>query len=91
MVLTAIGGVILIAGLVLLAMKMRGWMLAVTAGVLWLLAMGIYAAYRAGGFYSPYGGLAAESIGPAITTALGFLIFFIGVGALLYVMRRHRR
>ena len=87
-ILTAIGAIVLIAGLVLLAMRRRGWMMAVTAGALWLLAMGLYALYRAGGFYGPAGGLAAGSAGPLVTTILGFLIFFTGVGVLIYIMRK---
>ncbi|MEM2203502.1 MAG: hypothetical protein QXI22_04010 [Sulfolobales archaeon] len=88
-VLTAIGVIVLLAGLAMFAMKKSGWMLAVAVGALWLLAMGIYAAYKASGFYGPVG-LAAGSAGPLVTTIIGFLIFFLGVGAFLYVMRKRR-
>lgn|GEM_PF-1079685 len=89
--LISIGLAVLIAGAAMAFMRVRGWLAALSVGGLWLFGMALYAVYKYSGFYSPTGGLAQGTIAPAMTTALGFLIFLVGVGIFVYVYRRIRR
>ncbi|MDT7894917.1 MAG: hypothetical protein RQ855_01820 [Desulfurococcales archaeon] len=89
--LISIGLAILIAGMVMAFIRVRGWLAALSVGGLWLFGMALYAIYKYSGFYSPTGGLAQSTIAPAMTTILGFLLFLVGVGIFVYVYRRIRR
>ncbi len=89
--LISIGLAVLIAGAVMAFMRVRGWLAPLSVGGLWLFGMALYAVYKYSGFYSPTGGLAQNTIAPAMTTALGFLIFLVGVGIFVYVYRKIRR
>ncbi len=89
--LISIGLAVLIAGVVMASMRVRGWLASLSVGGLWLFGMVLYIIYKYSGFYSPTGGLAQSTIAPVMTTALGFLIFLVGVGIFVYVYRRVRR
>jgi len=90
LILMGIGAAAVVAGIAMGLARLRGWLAAIAIGTLWLLSMAVYTAYKYSGFYAPTGGLAQGSAGPAVTTALGFAIFVVGLGAFIYIYRRGR-
>jgi uncharacterized membrane protein len=88
LILTAIGIVITALGLVLyVAKKPRPGMFLTVFGTLWVFAMLVFYIYNTLGFYA-VSGLQQESAGPAVTTALGFILLILGVAIAIRLARR---
>ncbi len=77
----------MIIGIALYLAKKRGGLVLLALGVLWLFAMLIYYVYSTMGFYAA-AGLNQSSMGPAVTTTLGFIILIVGIALAVYVARR---
>ncbi|WP_434731162.1 hypothetical protein WLZ34_06135 [Thermogladius sp. KZ2Tp1] len=86
-VLLTIGVIVLIIGISLYLAKKRGGLVLLALGALWLFAMLVYYVYSTMGFYAAVG-LNQSSMGPAVTTTLGFIILIVGIALAVYVARR---
>ncbi len=88
-ILTIVGLIIHLIGVALyFVIKQRKGLFLALLGGLWTFAMIIFYIYDKLGFYGPMGGLQQESVGPAITTIVGFIILIIGVIIAVRLVRR---
>ncbi len=81
----ALGVIILLIGLGLVAARRRsGWIIALM-GAIWLIGFGIYRVLDIAGIY---GKVAAEA--SYVPNIVGTILFLAGVGAFIYIARRRR-
>lgn len=80
LLLTVIGIILFIAGIVLLASKTKGGFLVLLVGLLWLLTMGIY-------YLFTYTGVYKSGLYP-VANVVGVVLLIVGLGAVLYYWAR---
>lgn len=80
LLLTIIGIIIFVAGIVLLVGKVKGGFLVLLIGFLWLLTMGIYYAFT-------YTGVYKSGLYP-VANVIGVVLLVVGLGAVLYYWMR---
>ncbi|MEM0086408.1 MAG: hypothetical protein QXV93_00580 [Zestosphaera sp.] len=80
LLLTVIGIIIFVAGIVLLVSKAKGGLLVLLIGLLWLLTMGIY-------YLFVYAGVYESGLYP-VANIIGVALLVVGLGAVLYYWMR---
>ena len=80
LLLTVIGIIIFVAGIVLLVSKAKGGLLVLLIGLLWLLTMGIY-------YLFVYAGVYKSGLYP-VANIIGVALLVVGLGAVLYYWMR---
>lgn len=86
--LLALGVIVLIVGVILTLTRRRGGLMLSILGGFWIFAVILYYIYRYYGFYGSTGGLNPASYGPAVTTAMGFILLIVGVVVAIMIARR---
>ncbi|MEM0348150.1 MAG: hypothetical protein QW036_04485 [Zestosphaera sp.] len=80
LLLTVIGIIIFVAGIVLLVSKAKGGLLVLLIGLLWLLTMGTY-------YLFVYAGVYESGLYP-VANIIGVALLVVGLGAVLYYWMR---
>lgn len=80
LLLTVIGIILFVAGIVLLSSKTKGGFLVLLVGLLWLLTMGIY-------YLFTYTGVYESGLYP-VANIVGVVLLIVGLGVVLYYWAR---